>query len=386
MPAPDAGRSPRSIITEDALSVHPSMLGLPLAPPWRRAAAMAVDGILIAILANAPGVLFALAAALLLFRASAKASSPAGYFRKSVRLGLRASAAAIIFAIAVAGWDSATDRLESGIVRLGMQVGGDEGEGAQISTSARGAVAMASGFVAMSAADDAEEARTAGQALVERMRGEGAAPGEIEGVLEGVAEGSEVEKPWMRAVVDTLVAGLGDPSPVPVANGDSLAAAYAAAVGAGDSAGAAELRPLVARTLAADTLAALGSSIEALRGERDELRGDVAELQEAARNTGIVPRLRSLADDLGLGLGWAILYFTATVAMWRGRTVGKRLLGIRVVRLNARPIGWWAAFERAGGYWAGFATGLLGFFQILWDKNRQAIHDKITETAVVRDA
>jgi uncharacterized RDD family membrane protein YckC len=79
------------------------------------------------------------------------------------------------------------------------------------------------------------------------------------------------------------------------------------------------------------------------------------------------------------------LYFTATVALWQGRTPGKRLLHIRVVRLNGKPIGWWAAFERFGGYAAGVATGLLGFAQIFWDKNRQAIHDKIAETAVVRD-
>ena len=33
----------------------------------------------------------------------------------------------------------------------------------------------------------------------------------------------------------------------------------------------------------------------------------------------------------------------------------------------------------------GFATGLLGFAQIYWDSNRQAIHDRIVGTVVVRD-
>lgn len=79
------------------------------------------------------------------------------------------------------------------------------------------------------------------------------------------------------------------------------------------------------------------------------------------------------------------LYFTSTLTLWQGRTAGKRLMGIRVIRLNGKPIGWWAAFERFGGYAAGVATGLLGFLQVLWDGNRQAVQDKISETAVIRD-
>ncbi len=60
-------------------------------------------------------------------------------------------------------------------------------------------------------------------------------------------------------------------------------------------------------------------------------------------------------------------------------------MGIRVLRLDGEPITWWTAFERAGGYAAGFATGLLGFAQVIWDANRQAIHDRIVGTVVVLD-
>jgi hypothetical protein len=41
-------------------------------------------------------------------------------------------------------------------------------------------------------------------------------------------------------------------------------------------------------------------------------------------------------------------------------------------------------FGRYGGYGAGFATGLLGFLQIYWDPNRQAIQDKISATVVIK--
>ena len=41
-------------------------------------------------------------------------------------------------------------------------------------------------------------------------------------------------------------------------------------------------------------------------------------------------------------------------------TVGKKVMGLRVLRLDGEPITWWVAFERAGGYAAGFATGRRG--------------------------
>ncbi|MDH3206613.1 MAG: RDD family protein, partial [Gemmatimonadota bacterium] len=89
--------------------------------------------------------------------------------------------------------------------------------------------------------------------------------------------------------------------------------------------------------------------------------------------------------DLGFGFGWAALYMTVWMSVTNGQTLGKRLLGLRVVRLDGLPINWWVAFERAGGYAAGFATGLLGFAQIFWDANRQAIHDRIVGTVVIRE-
>ena len=135
-----------------------------------------------------------------------------------------------------------------------------------------------------------------------------------------------------------------------------------------------------------DSIARMHARIRELERERNRMANQLREANQHEEERGLVARASTLIqDDLGLGLGWMGLYFTATVALWQGRTPGKRLLRIRVVRLNGKPIGWWAAFERFGGYAAGVATGLLGFAQIFWDKNRQAIHDKIAETAVVRD-
>ena len=159
-----------------------------------------------------------------------------------------------------------------------------------------------------------------------------------------------------------------------------------AAVAAGDSVAADSLRPFAVQLLSADTVAILTAALEAVDDEREDLRTEIAELeQELADGPSVLAILRKVSEDLGLGLGWFGLYFTAATAMWHGRTPGKRLLGIRVISLTGKPIGWWASFERFGGYAAGFATGLLGFAQVLWDDNRQAIHDKIAVTAVIRD-
>jgi hypothetical protein len=156
----------------------------------------------------------------------------------------------------------------------------------------------------------------------------------------------------------------------------------AEALAAGDTAGAAGLRRQLALSLAADTLRELDERLRAAAAREESLAERVAAASESG---GVMSALRSFADDLGLGFGWTGLFFTASLALWNGYTPGKRLLGIRVIRLDGRPVGWWIAFERFGGYAASLATGLLGFAQIFWDRNRQGIHDKIAETVVIRN-
>ncbi|QHJ10661.1 hypothetical protein FX988_00881 [Paraglaciecola mesophila] len=97
----------------------------------------------------------------------------------------------------------------------------------------------------------------------------------------------------------------------------------------------------------------------------------------------ILAWLQGIAADLGLGFGWAAFYFSIFTAWWSGQTPGKRLLGIQVIKLDGSSLNLWESFGRYGGYGAGIATGLLGFLQIYWDPNRQAIQDKISETLVI---
>jgi len=73
-----------------------------------------------------------------------------------------------------------------------------------------------------------------------------------------------------------------------------------------------------------------------------------------------------------------------------GRTLGKRAMGLRVVRADdAGPISYGqAAWRLLFEYLISLATcgvgGLIDVAWILWDKRRQALHDKVARTVVVK--
>jgi len=97
----------------------------------------------------------------------------------------------------------------------------------------------------------------------------------------------------------------------------------------------------------------------------------------------LIKWVKGILADFGLGFGWAMFYFTFYISWNNGQTIGKLLTRIRVVQLDNQPLSLWASFSRQGGYGAGLATGLIGFAQILWDPNRQAIQDKVASTVVL---
>src|ERR1700736_325833 len=74
--------------------------------------------------------------------------------------------------------------------------------------------------------------------------------------------------------------------------------------------------------------------------------------------------------------------------MWkmRGSTIGGIVFDLRVVRLDGREIEWEAASVRARGFFLSLAVAGLGFFWIAFDDQKQAWHDKIAGTVVVRVA
>lgn len=66
-----------------------------------------------------------------------------------------------------------------------------------------------------------------------------------------------------------------------------------------------------------------------------------------------------------------------------GKTLGKKLLKIRVVSLTHSKITLFQAIERALGYGASFLELGFGFMQFFINPNRRTVHDRIAETIVV---
>ena len=89
------------------------------------------------------------------------------------------------------------------------------------------------------------------------------------------------------------------------------------------------------------------------------------------------------------GNWYSVLYLTLFLGFsnyfGNGRTLGKRIVGIRVVSLVHRRLSLWHSFERALGYGASTLELGFGFLQYFIHPNRRTVHDRIAETIVVRD-
>ncbi|MEQ1437959.1 RDD family protein [Fontimonas sp. SYSU GA230001] len=318
------GADPRDIITPDAFQVLPALYGLRLASPMRRLLAVGIDALLVAVIAQAGGLLLAMAAAVLFYGWMRAGSAPSGRGRRALRATAAALGAVILFAGALSVLQPLWERI----------------------TGTRNGTAAEAGTLR------GRDAVVAGVSLAQ---------------LQACADAS-----CRQARFDELAAALAR-SRMPGAEQRELLDELAAATAA-DADEAARLRARAPAPAAPTPAPATAPGSD----------GDVpSPIHDGG--ISVLGTLRLLASELGFSFGWGAVYFTLLTVLWNGQTPGKRLLGIRVISLRGEPLTYWAAFERYGGYAAGFATGLLGFLQVFWDPNRQAIHDRICFTAVIRD-
>lgn len=79
-----------------------------------------------------------------------------------------------------------------------------------------------------------------------------------------------------------------------------------------------------------------------------------------------------------------IAYFAYFEGGPSGQTVGKRALGIRVIRLDGGgPLGTGNAIVRWAGRILSAVVVLLGYLWMLWDREKQTWHDKFAGSVVV---
>ncbi len=93
-----------------------------------------------------------------------------------------------------------------------------------------------------------------------------------------------------------------------------------------------------------------------------------------------------------LAIGYIVWWF---IALGRGQTPGKQLMGIRAVKTDGISSDWgwtflrefvvkWLLFNLIAGVMLGLAS-LIDDMWALWDVDRQTLHDKIVKTYVVDD-
>ncbi len=79
-----------------------------------------------------------------------------------------------------------------------------------------------------------------------------------------------------------------------------------------------------------------------------------------------------------------VLYQWYFLTQQNGQTPGKKVMNIRVVKITGEPLTFTDALLRYVGYYIDSAIFGIGWFWAFFDADRQAWHDKLVSTVVVR--
>ncbi|REG20774.1 putative RDD family membrane protein YckC [Archangium gephyra] len=103
---------------------------------------------------------------------------------------------------------------------------------------------------------------------------------------------------------------------------------------------------------------------------------------------GLVVQIRALQSVLLPGLALllvlSLVYCAVSAFLWNGRTLGRRLLGLRLVDTHGLAPAPGRAIVRAMLASLSFGLFLAGFWMALFDRRGQTLHDKLTSTYVVQ--
>lgn len=333
----------RQIVTPYAFFVSDDLLGTPLAGPFRRGFALLIDLVFIALLTQVSSLVLAAVAAWTFFRAGNRLKTKKRF--NGARIFLRLLVALLLFVVAM----GIVDEINENDAFDNNQP--DVSENNDINVGGIEIVAISAKYLLETkemkekiTAGDCEPAydcvETLGEELIQDIIDIGFNKDAIDGVLEG----------YLSAVSENL-------------NTEQQAELSN------------HLLNIVATNYKSESLEEpLSTEVKVNKALEDK---------ENTKSKGLLNWLEDLVEELGLGFGWAAFYFSIFTAWWKGQTPGKKLMGMKVIKLDNKALNLWESFGRYGGYAAGFATGLTGFLQVFWDPNRQAIQDKISETLVI---
>ena len=92
------------------------------------------------------------------------------------------------------------------------------------------------------------------------------------------------------------------------------------------------------------------------------------------------------AGILGIGDYFPLVATAYFIVLWalKGTTLGGVVLGIKIVRVDDKPVDWAVALVRSLGAFLSLCLVGLGFIWVVWDPRRQSWHDKIAGTTIVK--
>lgn len=93
-----------------------------------------------------------------------------------------------------------------------------------------------------------------------------------------------------------------------------------------------------------------------------------------------------VAGAADAGSVFLLIYAVYCVVMWalKATTVGGIICGLKVVRLDGRPVDWTVALVRGLGAFLSAAVLFLGFIWVAFDEDAQSWHDRVAGTTIVK--
>ena len=353
-PQSDTVKEDNTIVTPYAFQVAPELLGEPLATPGQRGVAQCIDLMLIYFISHANGLVLGALAALTFLRAGNNVVKGRG--KTSRGKMLRLGAACLLGYIVYTAFEG-PPQISGYPATQARSISDDDDDEGFSEQNLRPALVGVSTLIWKSCDNDFDCLKEVTEGFIEVQADLGAELSELKAIQSRFLDKSTLSDE-QKATLITLAETTFQRS-----------------------------AERLAQEQAEQAIASVAAQSQAVNeGEETDKPAD-----ESGSGAGFFASLTELLHDgqaflseLGLGLGWAALYYSAFTAYMQGCTPGKWITRIRVLRLDGRPPTLWESFGRYGGYGAGFATGMLGFLQIYWDANRQSIQDKIAETLVVR--
>ncbi len=106
-------------------------------------------------------------------------------------------------------------------------------------------------------------------------------------------------------------------------------------------------------------------------------------------NSIILGIITGLLVGGGKGAGGVASFLIGLAYQWyfltqqNGQTLGKKMMGIRVIKVSGEPLQAADAIVRYIGYYINSVVFMLGWIWALFDKDSQGWHDKLAGTYVV---